>query len=486
MQMSIRRGPAAATVPGRTLLPRARLARGLLMVAALALAAIVLRNPIFGAPVEVREVTRRDLVQTVVASGRVTTPQRVSVSTVITEAVVKIPVAEGQAVRRGDVLIELDDRDERAAVAQAQAAVAQAEAKLRQLRELGLPAAEQSLVQAQANQQLARRQYERNRGLKAQGFVSQAALDDAQRNLDVAESQLDAAQLQVETHRPQARDFALAQTALAQARAGLAAAHARLEQTVIRAPVDGTLIARSVEPGNVVQSGKELMVLAPAGETQIVVQIDEKNLAQLSSGQQALGVRRRLPERALRRGARLHQSRHRRAARLGRGEAAGERARRLPAAGHDGIRRHRSRASMPRRSSCPPTRCTTPQASQPWVLAIVDGRATRQGGHARPQGRRPRRGPGRRGPGRPPHSGVARRRAGPARARRRRARTRREPFAPFEWIVAFRFMREGLTQTLLIIFGVGLGGGVIIFMSALLAGLQATSCAARSTSRRRS
>ena len=47
------------------------------------------------------------------------------------------------------------------------------------------------------------------------------------------------------------------------------------------------------------------------------------------------------------------------------------------------------------------------------------------------------------------------------------------PFAFFETVVAFRFMREGMTQTLLIIFGVALGGGVIIFMSALLAGLQA-------------
>jgi lipoprotein-releasing system permease protein len=44
--------------------------------------------------------------------------------------------------------------------------------------------------------------------------------------------------------------------------------------------------------------------------------------------------------------------------------------------------------------------------------------------------------------------------------------------AIFELIVAFRFMREGLTQTLLIILGVGLGGGVIIFMSAVLAGLE--------------
>ena len=47
------------------------------------------------------------------------------------------------------------------------------------------------------------------------------------------------------------------------------------------------------------------------------------------------------------------------------------------------------------------------------------------------------------------------------------------PFGRFETIVAFRFMREGLTQTLLIVFGVALGAGVIIFMSALLAGLQA-------------
>ena len=45
-------------------------------------------------------------------------------------------------------------------------------------------------------------------------------------------------------------------------------------------------------------------------------------------------------------------------------------------------------------------------------------------------------------------------------------------FAFFELIVAFRFMREGLTQTFLIILGVGLGGGVIIFMSAALAGLE--------------
>jgi len=265
------------------------LKRGLLAALVLAVAGVALRNVILGTPVEAYQAVSSDLVQSVVASGRIMTPQRVAVGAVITGRVERIPVQEGQSVRRGDILVALDDRDERAAVAQARAAVAQAEAKVRQLRELGLPAAEQGLAQAQANLTQARRQYERAADLKARGFVSQSALDDAQRNLDVAESQLRAAKLQVESNSAAGSEFAVAQTALEQARASLGVAQAKLDDTVIRAPVDGTLIARAVEPGNVVQPGKELMALAPAGETQVVVQIDEKNLAQLRVGQKALG-----------------------------------------------------------------------------------------------------------------------------------------------------------------------------------------------------
>lgn len=46
------------------------------------------------------------------------------------------------------------------------------------------------------------------------------------------------------------------------------------------------------------------------------------------------------------------------------------------------------------------------------------------------------------------------------------------PWLPFEWIVAIRFLREGRLQTLFIVAGVAIGVGVIVFMSALLAGLQ--------------
>jgi len=273
-----------ASSPGRRRLKSALIA--LLAVAAVGFAA---RHVILGKPVEAYAATRGDLVQTVVASGRIMTPQRVSIAAVITERVARIPVQEGQNVRRGELLIELDATDERAALAQAEAAVAQAEAKLRQLREVGLPAAEQGLAQAQANALQARQAYERTKTLQERGFIGQSQLDDARRNLDVADSQLRAARLQVETNGPAGSDFALAQTALAQARANLRAAQAKLQQTDIHAPADGVLIARSVEVGNVAQAGKELMLLAPAGETQVVVEIDERNLARLTLGQKALG-----------------------------------------------------------------------------------------------------------------------------------------------------------------------------------------------------
>lgn len=271
-------------------MPRSRtLKRAAFLLAAAALAAYVGRNALFGTPVETVEVLRDDLIQTVVASGRVMSPRRVRVGAVITGRVVAIPVTEGQAVKKGAELVLLEDKDVRAALAQAQAGVAQAAAKVRQLREVGLPAAQQALLQAEATLTQVRGQFDRTKRLQAQGFVGQSQLDDAQRNLDVAESQARAARVQVETNSTRGSDFAMAMTALEQARAAERVAQAKLPDIVVRAPVDGVLISRNVEVGDIVQPGKELFLLAPVGETQVIVQIDERNLSQLSLGQKALG-----------------------------------------------------------------------------------------------------------------------------------------------------------------------------------------------------
>lgn len=247
------------------------------------------RNIILGKPVEAYAATVGDLTQTVVASGRVMTPQRIFIAAETTGRVNAIPVLEGQTVKRGQLLIQLNDLDERASMSQATATVSQAEAKLRQLHEVALPAALQNLKQAQTNAEQARKQYERTRELQARGFFSQAQLDEAKRNYDVINSQVSAARLQVKSNQPTGSDLAVAAAAFAQANASLRLAQVKLNEDAILAPADGTLISRSVEPGDIVQAGKELMVLAANGETQILVQLDEKNLAKLALGQKVLG-----------------------------------------------------------------------------------------------------------------------------------------------------------------------------------------------------
>ena len=262
---------------------------GLAIVVVAAATGYLLRNRVLGLPVEVYAARVSDLQQTVVASGRVMTPQRITVAAEETGRVNQIPVREGQRVTRGQLLIALDASDERASLAQSRASLGQEQAKLRQLREVDLPGATQDLLKAEADAAQADRQLIRVRDLKAQGFVGQAQLDDASRNRDVAASAVRSARLMVQTHRPSGSDAALASAAVAQARANAAMAQVRLDHDSILSPADGTLIARSVEVGDIVQAGKELMVLAADGETQIVVQVDEKNLGKLAVGQVALG-----------------------------------------------------------------------------------------------------------------------------------------------------------------------------------------------------
>jgi HlyD family secretion protein len=241
-----------------------------------------------GPQVPVYPVIRMDLIQTIVASGRVMNPLRVEIGSQITGTVARVPVSEGQAVKTGQSLVELEADELVADVKQARFAVRQGETRVRQIREVALPAAEQNLNQGQANLLNARKQYERTAELRAQGFVGQAQLDDAKRTLDVYESQVLAARIQVATNRPGGSDSVQASMALEQARANLQIALAKLEHATIRAPADGTLIARDVERGDVVQPGKALMVLSPTGETQIVLQIDERNLGKLKLGQRAI------------------------------------------------------------------------------------------------------------------------------------------------------------------------------------------------------
>lgn len=241
-----------------------------------------------GPEVEVKTVIQRDFLQTVVASGHVETPHRADIGVQITGVVVRIPVAEGQTVKAGDLLVELDAVELQANERQAALAMVQAQDRLRQLREVQAPVAEQNLRQAQVTLENARSTLRRNQDLFVKNFISDAALDDSRKAVDLADAQMRSAQNQFDTAGTQGSDTALAQASVAQTHASLQAARARTGYAQVRSPRDGTLIARNVEVGDVVQPGKVLMTLSPTGQTQLIVDIDEKNLHFLALGQKAL------------------------------------------------------------------------------------------------------------------------------------------------------------------------------------------------------
>ena len=327
---------------------------------------------IWGPAVVVDQVRRGNLVETVVASGHVETPFRVEIGSQITGTVDDVLVQEGERVSKGQHLISLEARELKAAVVQAQGAVAQAEARMRQLDELTLPSAREALTQAQANLLNAQQTFDRTSQLAKDGYATRAALDDAQKTLDVARTQVRTAEFQVYTASPNGSDYVMAQTQLNQAHANLETAESRLGYATIAAPRDGILITRSVERGTVVQPGKALLVLAPAGEVQLVLQIDERNLGKIALGQKALASADAYPDQRFRRRGLLHQSRDRYHPRFGRGKTHGGRSARLSAAGHDCFCRYRGRCERSRARAADPVRAR--RALRPALGARHQGR----------------------------------------------------------------------------------------------------------------
>lgn len=242
------------------------------------------------------KVSRGELRQSVVASGKVRSPQRIELTSQISGRVMQIPVQEGQAVVAGELLIRLDDTEWRAALAQARAALSQSELRLVQIQQLAQPLAAQSQRQAGANLQQARQNFARTDELVGKGFYSKTQLDEAQRNFEIAESQWQASQLQLRSQQNGGSDERLARIAIEQARASVDVAQSRLDYTRLTTPVAGMVLTRSVEPGITVQPGKVLMTLSPAGDTELIAQIDEKNLALLRLGQEATASADAYPE----------------------------------------------------------------------------------------------------------------------------------------------------------------------------------------------
>lgn len=271
--------------------------RGLILAlaAAGAVAAVLLWPK--GREVDVAAVRKAPLTQSVVATGRIVTPARISIGSPLAATVLEVTVREGDKVKAGQVLARLRADDAEALIGQAVAALAEAEARLTQIEALGRPVAAQQLAQAEANLAVARAEAERARQLVARGFYAQSKADDALRNAANAESAVAAARAQLAAQQSGGTEKVAAEARVAQARAQLANARARAALLTLTAPSAGVVLSRKTEPGDVAAAGKVLLELADSGETRVYATVDEKNLRLLQPGQQARSVADAYPAR---------------------------------------------------------------------------------------------------------------------------------------------------------------------------------------------
>lgn len=227
----------------------------------------------------------RPLVQRVVASGEVSSQSLAQVGSEITGVVARRAVREGDAVRAGDLLLALRDDEQ-------QARLREAEAALRQLQDSDRPQAAAALREAQSALSQAERELARRETLQARGLLAVEALEQARQIRIRAREALNRARLDAAALAAGASQEQLLRQRLEAARAALA-------KTRIHAQHDGIVQTRSVEPGDLVQPGRVLLEIARTDSREILLPLDEKNLAPLALGQHARVIADAYPERAL-------------------------------------------------------------------------------------------------------------------------------------------------------------------------------------------
>jgi HlyD family secretion protein len=169
-------------------------------LAGMLLAALLLPR---GSAVQVVPVQRQDLLQSVVATGRLNAPARIELAAEVTAAVSAVLVREGDHVKAGQLLLQLSNAEAQAALQQARAAWLEARSRATQQATVAAPVSTQSVVQTRAAFHAAELEHQRTRELVAQGFFPQQKLDESRRTLDTAASALQSAQVQAApTSRP--------------------------------------------------------------------------------------------------------------------------------------------------------------------------------------------------------------------------------------------------------------------------------------------
>jgi membrane fusion protein (multidrug efflux system) len=204
-------------------------------------------------------------------------------------------VADNQAVKAGDVLVRLDDRDYQAQLAKAAAgiSVAQAAIKGTEQRLLAQQAtiaeAEAGIATWTAEQSRARRELARVNSLARNDYASRQHQDTARADAEKADAGFIQAKAKVDSARSQVgvlqADRAAQQANLVQAQAALEVAQINVDHTVITAPIDGVVGNRAVREGQYVAPGSLMMALVPLHDIWIEANYKETQITHMQVGQ---------------------------------------------------------------------------------------------------------------------------------------------------------------------------------------------------------
>ncbi|MFM7102534.1 MAG: efflux RND transporter periplasmic adaptor subunit [Verrucomicrobiota bacterium] len=198
--------------------------------------------------VQAEKVQRRNLTETVMATGKVQPVTLVKITPEVAGEIIELPVKEGQKVRKGDLLVRIRRDLYEAGLRSSQASLRSAEA---------------ALVTAQANERKAAAEFQRTEELFQKKLVSESVHDDLRTALEVSRANVASATQQIEI-----------------AKASIKRAEEDLLKTTILAPIDDTVTRLASEVGERVHgtgmmAGTEILNLADLGEMEARVEVGE-------------------------------------------------------------------------------------------------------------------------------------------------------------------------------------------------------------------
>ncbi|HVT93239.1 MAG TPA: efflux RND transporter periplasmic adaptor subunit [Bryobacteraceae bacterium] len=245
------------------------------------------------------------------ATGYIIAAHKIEVAAKVVGKVAWIGVDKGDRVAQGQVMVRLEDDEYRAQLLQAEGQLENLQAKLQELENGARPEeiakARADMEQSQADVVNAKVTLDRTAELVRDGVLSRQSLDDARAKYDAYSARTLSLKhtYDLEKLGPRKEEIEAQRAAVKQAQGNLDFAKTQLENTVIRAPVAGTILERNVEKGEFVTTGfvgdkgaKGYVVsLANLNDLQVELDINQNDFAKLSPDQKGIVTTDAYPDR---------------------------------------------------------------------------------------------------------------------------------------------------------------------------------------------